>query len=149
MTHKHRLRALLGRVSDGTLCAGALANSADDCDLINACFPEDAESYGMFEAASTTEVISLIMSGSLDAAVAFVQATLPGWAWMFGECSLSSDARVFPDFNSPIHGERLARAFPQLIEGVEWSESTDVDLRPAGNPARALLIAALTALIAI
>lgn len=144
MAHKHRLRALLGRVTDGTL-----SNAADDCDLINACFPEDADGYGMFETSGVTEAFSLIMAGSTDAAVAFVQSTLPGWGWMFGECHLSSDARVFPDFNSPTYGKRLAREFPQLIEGVEWSEFTDIDLRPAGNPARALLIAALTALVAI
>jgi hypothetical protein len=146
--NKQHLQALLDRVTDGTLCAGSV-NTADDCAMINACFPDDVDGYGMFETAIVTEVFGLIMKGSLDAAVAFVQATLPGWAWRIGECIVSSDAWVSPDFNSPIHGERLAREFPPLINGMEWHEFTDVDLRPSGNPARAMLIAALTALIAV
>jgi hypothetical protein len=87
--------------------------------------------------------------GSVDAALAFVAAVLPGWWWKIGTCSVSDDACVAPDFNCPVHGERLRREFPEEIDGKEWPEITDVDVRPPGNPARALLLAALNALIAM
>ncbi|MCA0846105.1 hypothetical protein [Salipiger thiooxidans] len=87
--------------------------------------------------------------GSLDAAKALHKAVLPGWFWRISECHLSSDAWVGPDFNCPTHGARLLDTVPQTINGQDWHEFTDVDLRPAGNPARALLISDLLALIAL
>jgi hypothetical protein len=73
--------------------------------------------------------------GSLDAAKALHEATLPGWWWSIGTCNVSDDARVSP------HDDRRAP------DGGEWAEWTDVDLRPSGNPARAWLIAIIRALI--
>ncbi len=81
---------------------------------------------------------------SLDAAKALHEAVLPGWGWRICQCYLSDDAAVFPDFNCPEHGDRLKR---QLDESVDWFDLTDVDQRPAGNPARAWLIAILKSLI--
>jgi hypothetical protein len=36
---------------------------------------------------------------------------------------------------------------PILVNGREWPEVTDIDQRPPGNPARAWLLAILTAMI--
>lgn len=80
---------------------------------------------------------------SLDAAVALVERVLPGWSWRVATCCVSDDAWVQPDFNCPVHGERLKREFR---EDIDWVELTDVDLRPSGRPAIALVIAALRAL---
>lgn len=66
-------------------------------------------------------------------------------------CSVSDDAWLIPDFNCPVHGERLMREFGQ-VEGdpsVYWQERTDIDLRPSGKPAIAMCISILTALEAI
>jgi len=84
-------------------------------------------------------------NGSLDAALALHEAVLPGWWYQLGSCHLSDDARVSPDFNCPIHGADLSAKYDPAID---WADMTDVDQRPAGNPARALLIAILRALIA-
>jgi hypothetical protein len=86
-------------------------------------------------------------SGSLDAALALHNAVLPGWGWSAGSCSVSDDAMVFPDFNCPIHGDRLRAELPILVNGREWPEVTDIDQRPPGNPARAWLLAILAAMI--
>jgi hypothetical protein len=75
--------------------------------------------------------------GSLDAAKALHEAVLPGWWWTVGTCRVSDDARV-----SPEGAESVAPG------GREWSEITDIDQRPPGNPARAWLLAILNALIA-
>lgn len=87
-------------------------------------------------------------TASLDAAIALCERVLPGWTWRVATCHVSDDAWVIPDFNHPIHGERLMREFGQ-VEGdptTYWQEITDVDLRPSGRPAIALLIALLRAL---
>lgn len=87
-------------------------------------------------------------TSSLDATVALCERVLPGWTWRVATCHVSDDAWVIPDFTHPIHGDRLMREFGQ-VEGdptAYWQEITDVDLRPSGRPAIALLIAILTAL---
>ena len=68
-------------------------------------------------------------TASVDASLALVERVLPGWGWRGGTCCVSDDCFIFPDFNSPIHGERLKREFPQLVDGVEWSDLTDIDRR--------------------
>lgn len=85
-------------------------------------------------------------TASLDAAIALVEAKLPGWGWRVATCHLSDDAFVFPDFNCPERGKQLRADFPEVVNGVEWAAYTDVDLRPAGRPAIALLISMFTAL---
>ena len=87
--------------------------------------------------------------GSLDAAKALHAVVLPGWGWRIGSCHLSDDALVFPDFNCPTHGERLRATVPELINGQEWADYTDIDQRPAGNVARAFLLSILRALHAM
>jgi hypothetical protein len=83
-------------------------------------------------------------SGDIGSALLLVKMLLPGWGWQVGSCHVSDDARVFPDFNCPVHGARLLATY---AEHVDWCEVTDIDLRPPGNPARALLLAILEALI--
>lgn len=82
-------------------------------------------------------------TASIDAAVALVEKMLPGWGWRVATCCVSDDAWVFPDFNSPEHGERLRREFR---EDIDWVALTDVDLRPPGRPAIALVISMFRAL---
>ncbi len=89
------------------------------------------------------------LSGSVNAAVAFVRCVLPGWGWSIGVCSVSDDAYMFPDFNCPVHGERLKAELTPLFFGEEWADMTDIDQRPPGNPARALVLSALAALALI
>jgi hypothetical protein len=87
-------------------------------------------------------------TASLDAAVALVERVLPGWSWRVATCHVSDDAWLIPDFNHPIHGERLMREFGKA-EGdpsAYWQEATDVDLRPSGRPAIALILALLRVL---
>ncbi|HEU4986843.1 MAG TPA: hypothetical protein VFT89_07240 [Rhizobiaceae bacterium] len=88
------------------------------------------------------------LTASLDAAVALVETALPGWTWRVATCSVSDDAWAIPDFNHPVHGERLLQDFGQ-VEGDPssyWQDITDVDLRPSGRPAIALVLATLRAL---
>jgi len=85
-------------------------------------------------------------TSSMNAAITLVETMLPGWAWKVGTCCVSDDAWVTPDFNSPIHGERLKREFPDLKAGSVFDTGVDIDLRPSGRPAIALCIAVLTAL---
>lgn len=86
------------------------------------------------------------ITGSIDAAVALVKRVLPGWGYRVATCSVSDDAWVFPDFNCPTHGERLRREFRQ---DVDWTEITDVDLRPSGREPIALILSMLFALEAL
>lgn len=71
----------------------------------------------------------------------------PWWAWKVGTCSVSDDAWFVPDFNSPEHGERLKRelSYDTMAAGDTWDVGIDIDQRPAGRPALALLIAFLEA----
>lgn len=85
-------------------------------------------------------------TSSVDAAIALAEKVLPGWAWKVGTCCVSDDAWVTPDFNSPIHGDRLKREFPDLKAGSVFDAGVDIDLRPSGRPAIALCIAVLSAL---
>lgn len=57
-------------------------------------------------------------SKSLEAAFAQVAYELPGWWITAGLCSLTGHASIGPDYNSPEHGERLRREFPEdLFDG--------------------------------
>lgn len=86
-------------------------------------------------------------TASLDAVVDLIERELPGWAWKVGTCSVSDDAWLVPDFNSPEHGERLKRelSYDTMVSGDTWDVGIDIDQRPAGRPAIALLIAFLEA----
>lgn len=87
-----------------------------------------------------------IYTASLDAAAALVERVLPGWWWKVGTCCVSDDACIAPDFNSPIHGERLKEQFFPLVHGSEFDAGFDVDRRPPGNVPIALITALLLAL---
>lgn len=82
---------------------------------------------------------------SIDIAVRMVNKVLPGWFWRVATCCVSDDAWVGPDYNDPAHRERLLREFPQ-INGEEWTDITDIDLRPPGKPAYALVLSVIAAL---
>lgn len=85
-------------------------------------------------------------TASIDAVVALIERELPGWWWKCGTCCVSDDACIAPDFNSPKHGERLKAQFFPLVPGSELDAGFDVDRRPPGNVAIALLEAFLRAL---
>lgn len=82
-------------------------------------------------------------TSKIDAARGLLDRVLPGWSYRVARCAVSDDAWVIPDFNCPIHGERL-RA--ELRQDIDWSDLTDVDLRPSGREATALCISILKAL---
>ena len=88
---------------------------------------------------------------SVDAVTALIEHMLPGWAWKIGTCSVSDDAWLVPDFNCPVHGERLRQEFgyPEKVPaGSIWDTGIDIDRRPPGNVPLALLDALLSAIIA-
>lgn len=83
---------------------------------------------------------------SVDAARAFVAATLPGWWVSSGICALSGHASLGPDYNGPDR-DRLFREFPEDI----FDAGFHADLEPGREPhreARAVMAAMLQALIA-
>lgn len=83
---------------------------------------------------------------SLDAAVALCERVLPGWWWRVGTCHVSDDATIGPDYNSPVHGDRLYREFPLTPhEDGCGGWLVDVDQRPPRSVALALVLAILTA----
>lgn len=113
----------------------------DPCDCTDAELQADIDSVGI-----EGMHIDAAFTSSVDAAIALAEKVLPGWAWRVATCSVSDDAWVLPDFNCPVHGERLKREVP--ID-IDWADFTDVDLRPPGRPAIALCISILTAVEAL
>ncbi|CCB64430.1 hypothetical protein [Hyphomicrobium sp. MC1] len=81
----------------------------------------------------------------LGACVGLCMEVLPGWAWKTGTCCVSDDAWVVPDFNCPVHGERLLKQFGPIAWGSIWDTGIDIDRRPAGNACLALLDAIVSA----
>ena len=130
MTRRDSLRALYEAVREGTATRTEVENLS--CDIW-----QDERSIDAGSA----------YSNDMNAALALHEAVLPGWGWSAGSCSVSDDAMVFPDFNCPIHGDRLRAELPILVNGREWPEVTDIDQRPPGDPARALFLADLAAMI--
>lgn len=52
---------------------------------------------------------------------------LPGWLWRVMSCSVSDDARVTPDFNDPVHGERLRAEFqPERFHVLDFERHVEV-----------------------
>lgn len=90
-------------------------------------------------------------TSSIDDALALVERMLPGWMWRVASCSVSDDAWVCPDFNHPGYGAALQAEFNEAFGGRDPAEAiieaTDVDRRPAGKPALALIQSLLLALI--
>lgn len=84
----------------------------------------------------------------LGPCVALLRSVLPGYAWKVGTCCVSDDAWVVPDFNCPVHGERLRAEFGEIEWGSIWDTGIDIDRRPSGNVCLALLDAIVSALIA-
>ncbi|CAN7301136.1 hypothetical protein LJR221_001498 [Agrobacterium tumefaciens] len=82
-------------------------------------------------------------TSKIDAARGLLDRVLPGWSYRVARCAVSDDAWVMPDFNCPVHGERLRG---ELRQDIDWTDLTDVDLRPSGREATALCISILKAL---
>jgi hypothetical protein len=82
-------------------------------------------------------------TASLEAVAALIGEKLPGWAWKVGTCCVSDDGWVVPDFNCPVHGERLRKQFGEFAAGSPEDTGIDIDRRPSGQPALALLEAFL------
>ena len=60
------------------------------------------------------------------------QQLLPiGFWWRGGSCHLSSEVRVCPDHNDPLHRHRLMKECP-CTEKI-WDEGIEVELRPGGE----------------
>jgi hypothetical protein len=76
----------------------------------------------------------------LDDVIAKIEMDLPGFAWKVGTCSVSDDAWVVPDFNHPMYGKRLKDVLaPNGIRvGSFLDMGVDIDVRPAGDPEKAL-----------
>ena len=89
-------------------------------------------------------------TASIDAALALVERVLPGWMWRVATCSVSDDAWVCPDFNHPTHGAEFQARFNDAFDGRDPAEviieATDVDRRPSGQPALAVLQSLLLAM---
>jgi hypothetical protein len=86
------------------------------------------------------------LTTDLSAAVALLERVLPGWWWRVGTCCVSDDATIGPDYNSPVHGERLRREFPLTPhEDGCGGWLVDVDQRPPHSVAKALTLAILMA----
>lgn len=98
--------------------------------------------------APATQILAAL-DGSLDAALKVLAHELPGWWWSAGSCCVSDDARIAPDFNCPVHGERLrAELFP-IEPGDDFDAGFDIDLRPSGQPGHAMLMAIVDAIEAV
>jgi hypothetical protein len=110
-------------------------------------FSEVAERSDKYNSILRTELPRY--TASLDASIALVDRVLPGWGWRVATCCVSDDAFVFADFNSPEYGERLLETVPTLVDGEDWSDFTDIDQRPPGRPAIALLRSMFIALEAL
>jgi hypothetical protein len=79
---------------------------------------------------------------NLVEAIAMLKRVFPGWSWRVAECSVSDDAWLAPDFNCPKHGNRLRE---ELCQDTDWTDLTDVDLRPPGRNSVALCMSMLLA----
>jgi hypothetical protein len=88
-------------------------------------------------------------TASVDASLGLVALMLPGWGWQVGTCCVSDDALLFPDFNSPAHGERLKAEldYANMKAGDILDSGVDIARAPSGQPALAVLEALVTALI--
>lgn len=113
----------------------------------NAFLPSASLDPGTFGTGAYTTWRAPDWTSSIDASLALVKQMLPGWSWRIAQCCVSDDAWVIPDFNHPIHGRRLLAEWPLECQRdpLDYLE-TDIDRRPAGNPALALLEALFTAL---
>ena len=82
-------------------------------------------------------------TASLNAITALIERELPGWAWKVGTCSVSDDAWLTPDFNCPMHGDRLKRelGYDRMKPGDLLDVGIDIELRPSGRAALALCAA--------
>ena len=68
-------------------------------------------------------------------AVARLERELPGWWWRVGHCHVSSDASIAPDYNDPVHQDRLYQEWP---DDDIMGEGFHVDLPQPSTLAAAL-----------
>ena len=122
MTRRDSLRALYEAVKAGTICNDAAIISADDLAMIEAVFP-------MTDDDSLPELVGLALDGSLDAALALFEALLPG-----------SVARL--QFGGKGAGVTVCHC---TVE--DWDSGEEVYANNVSDPARALVLAILVAMI--
>ncbi|MBK8197007.1 MAG: hypothetical protein IPK75_01465 [Acidobacteria bacterium] len=77
-----------------------------------------------------------------NAARGYMRALLPGWWFRLGQCHLSTDIALAPDYNDPAHGARLRALYPESF----WDGGLDFDIRPAISDAAALCLGLLAVL---
>lgn len=84
------------------------------------------------------------MSDSIDAIMAEIERDLPGWMMRVAWCSVSSEAWVAPDLNSPLCDSRF-RCNEALWH--DYAERNEIELRPGSrdNAIKALRQAFLAA----
>lgn len=116
-----------------------------------ACRTESQEGGAAAARADMTRCLAGLLSlqpytASIDATRLAIRKMLPGWAIRVGECHLSDDAWLCPDWNDPAHGARLRAAYGEPAIGHWTNDGIDIDRRPAGQPALALCEAACRAM---
>jgi hypothetical protein len=122
MTRRDSLRALYEAVKAGTICNDDAIISAKDLAMIEAVFPMTGDD-------NLPELVGLALEGSLDAALALHNAVLPG-----------SVARL--QFGGKSAGVTVCHC---TVE--DWDSGEEVDANNVSDPARALLLADLAAMI--
>jgi hypothetical protein len=74
-------------------------------------------------------------STSIDAALALADEVLPGWAWRLGECWVSDDVLLQPNFSDPEHGEDLRARWGHIFDVLTAGPGLDCSYAPPGRPA--------------
>jgi hypothetical protein len=74
---------------------------------------------------------------TLESALAYHKAKLPGWYYMLDECHLTVCARVCPDFNCPTNGQRLHKEIGEFEQGSNWDGGFEVEYCQPDNLASA------------
>ncbi|MDH3740291.1 MAG: hypothetical protein OER56_01720 [Hyphomicrobiales bacterium] len=151
---RERIRAATGpdRGIDGRLhFYDCERNSAVPCGATNISFRKHEQKHGWHTAYIAHKGFIHGFpeyTASIDAALALVERVLPGWTWRVASCSVSDDAWIIPDFNHPLYGQNFRDFWPEECQRdpIEYL-SADVDRRPPGNPALAILESMLIAMI--
>lgn len=125
------LDTLIARVEAMTgplLYGSAIQEGTDWPALVASAFPHPLHDF------KTQGALLRALCGSLDAAVAFTEALLPGWWWTVGHCDLTCHASVGPD-----------RAHVPEPDLSKYDAGFHADQPNPCTPAIALILAALKA----
>lgn len=78
---------------------------------------------------------------TLDDLAHMLATHLPGWWWRIGLCHVSGDCSIGPDYNDPVHRDRLMREFPMDT----FDAGFHCDMRP-GDGVEAIIDAVMNCL---